>query len=101
MTQLATTKQPPHSKLYGAQAAKGDAMTTRKRAMSRPVDGLVRHPGLYRAQLSCKIGRDALEGKTQCPEGVSPIEWAMFNLLHAVEEIATAMKPNTEREVRT
>ena len=59
-----------------------------------------RHPGLYRAQLSCKIGRDVLEGKSETPDGVQPIEWAMFNLLHAVEEIAKAMMPplpdNTE-----
>ena len=71
-------------------------MTARKRAIVRPVDGLVRHPGLYRAQLSCKIGRDVLEGKTQCPDGVHPMEWAVFNLLHAVEEIATAMMPNKQ-----
>jgi len=57
-------------------------------------DAVIRHPGLYRAQLSCKIGRDVLEGKTQCPDGVQPMEWAMFNLLHAVEEIATAMMLN-------
>ena len=69
-------------------------MTARKRAMSRPVDGLVRHPGLYRAQLSCKLGRDALEGKTTPPDGVTPMEWAMFNLLHAVEDVATAMMQN-------
>lgn len=61
---------------------------------SGTTDGLVRHPGLYRAQLSCKIGRDVLEGKTQCPDGVQPMEWAMFNLLHAVDEIARAMTPN-------
>ena len=75
-------------------------MTTKKRAIGRPVDGFVRHPGLYRAQLSCKIGRDALEGKTQCPEGVQPIDLAMFNLLHAVEEIATAMMPNATHDGR-
>ena len=71
-------------------------MTTQKRAIVRPVDGLVRHPRLYRAQLSCKIGRDALEGKTTLPDGVAPMEWAMFNLLQAVEEIATAIMPNKE-----
>jgi len=64
--------------------------------MSRPVNG--RHPGLYRAQLSCKVGRDALEGKTTPPDGVTPMEWAMFNMLHAVEEIATAMMPNEKVE---
>ena len=73
-------------------------MTTKKRAIGRPVNGLDRHPGLYRAQLSCKLGRDALEGKTTPPGGVSQMQWAMFNLLHAVEEIATAMMPSDEAE---
>lgn len=76
-------------------------MTTKKRAMSRPVDGLVRHQGLYRAQLSCKIGRDVLEGKNDAPDGVQPMVWAMFNLLHAVEEIATAMMPNAANQARS
>jgi hypothetical protein len=44
--------------------------------------------GGYRCQMSCRIGRDALEGKTKTPPGVSPLEYAMFNLLHAVEELA-------------
>jgi len=42
----------------------------------------------YRCKLSCKIGRDALDGKTKAPQGVSPLEYAVFNLLHAVEELA-------------
>lgn len=42
----------------------------------------------YRCQLSCKIGREVLEGKTKTPAGVSPLEYAMFNLLHAVEELS-------------
>jgi hypothetical protein len=67
--------------------------------MSRPVYGLVRHPGLYRAQLSCRIARDVIEGKTAAPADVSHMEWAMFNLLHAVEEIATAMMPNSVIDV--
>ena len=42
----------------------------------------------YRCQLSCKIGRDALSGESKTPDGVSPIEYAIFNLLHAVEELS-------------
>lgn len=42
----------------------------------------------YRCQLSCQIGRDVLEGKTKTPAGVSPLEYAVFNLLHAVEELS-------------
>ena len=68
-------------------------MTTKKRDAGRPKE-FVRHPGLYRAKLSCKVGRDAIEGKITLPDGVEPMEWAMFNLLYAVEEIATAMMTN-------
>jgi hypothetical protein len=42
----------------------------------------------YRCQLSCQIGRDVLEGKTQPPAGRYPLEYAVFNLLHAVEELS-------------
>jgi len=63
-------------------------------------DLLARHPGLYRAQLFCRIGRDALEGKTKPPCGTTPTEYALYNLLHAVEEIATAMMPNVKDERR-
>jgi hypothetical protein len=65
------------------------------------VNGLFLHPGLYRAQLSCKIGRDAIEGKITPPDGATPMEWAMFNLLHAVEEIAIAMMPNDQAQLRS
>jgi len=58
------------------------------------LDPLVRHPGLYRAQLFCMLGRDALEGTTKPPCDATPTEYALYNLLHAVEEIATAMMPN-------
>jgi len=42
----------------------------------------------YRCKLSCEIGRDALEYKIKSPPGVSPLEYAVFNLLHAIEELA-------------
>lgn len=42
----------------------------------------------YRCKLSCRIGRDALEGKTQTPVGITRLEYAVYNLLHAVEELA-------------
>jgi hypothetical protein len=57
---------------------------------------LVQHPGLYRAKINCKIGRDGLEGKTQLPQGCSPTEYALFCLLQSVEEIADAMMPNDQ-----
>ena len=52
------------------------------------------HPGLYRAKLACRIGRDAIEGKTVPPEGCTPTEYALFHALHAIEEIADALLPN-------
>ena len=61
------------------------------------VEPIVRRKNaLYRAGLSCAIGRDAIEGRIEIPANVSPMEWAMFNLLHAVEEIASAIEPNAE-----
>lgn len=41
----------------------------------------------YRCQLSCRIGRDAIEGKMS-PVGRSSLEYAVFNLLHATEELS-------------
>jgi len=47
-----------------------------------------RERAAYRCKLSCQIGRDSLEYKFKTPPGVSPLEYAVFNLLHAVEELA-------------
>lgn len=54
---------------------------------------------LYRAVLSCKIGREALDGNVDTPPGVSDIEYALYNLLHAVQEIAEAMKTQEVEEI--
>jgi hypothetical protein len=45
----------------------------------------------YRAKLNCRIGRDVIEGKTVAPCNLSRMEYALYNLLHAVEAIADAM----------
>lgn len=42
----------------------------------------------YRCQLNCKVGRQALEGSTKPPQGVTALECAMFSLLHAVEDLS-------------
>jgi hypothetical protein len=47
----------------------------------------------YRCALSCKIGRDAIERKG-LPDGLTPTEYALYNLLHAVEDLAKAIGPN-------
>ena len=44
---------------------------------------LERYPALYRAKLSCKVGRRALEELRDDRQ-----DYALFCLLHAVEEIA-------------
>ena len=47
---------------------------------------------LYRAGAACRIGMDILNGKTPPPDGSSVTQYALYNLLHAVEDIAEAMK---------
>ena len=54
----------------------------------------------YRCQLSCKIGRDVLEGRTKTPHGVTPLEYAVFNLLHAVEELSKKGVPELMVEAK-
>lgn len=61
---------------------------------------------LYRVSLSCQIARDALEGKTR-PEthwSVTPSEYALFNLCHAIEDLSKAVaffnQPNPKVERR-
>jgi hypothetical protein len=46
---------------------------------------------LYRCELSCKIGRNVLEGKSVPPDDSTRLEYAIYNLLHAVSEIGAAM----------
>jgi hypothetical protein len=46
----------------------------------------------YRCQLSCKIGRDVLDGTTNPPAGISRMEYAMFNLLHAIEDLSQVVR---------
>lgn len=42
----------------------------------------------YRCQSSCEIGRKALDGKIKSPNGVTALEYAVFNMLHAIEELS-------------
>jgi hypothetical protein len=46
---------------------------------------------LYRAEASCRIGKESLSGKG-IPSDLNKSEYALFNLLCAIEEIAKAMK---------
>jgi len=45
---------------------------------------------LYRATLSCKIGKDACEGRG-IPSGVMREDWVFYQLFSALEEIARAL----------
>lgn len=56
--------------------------------MSKPKPKTKEEFAAWRCQAHCRIGRDALLGTSQPPEGVSPLEYAVFNLLHAVEELS-------------
>ena len=56
---------------------------------------LERTSELYRAKLACQIGRGVLEREHPTPPGVFPHEYALFNLLHAVEEIAEHLRKKT------
>jgi hypothetical protein len=43
---------------------------------------------LYRTRLACEIGKDVLTGKTRPPQGVPIVEYALYALFDAVQELA-------------
>ena len=45
---------------------------------------------LYRASLSCHIGRDACESRG-VPDGVNRDDWILYQLFSALEEIVRAL----------
>lgn len=49
----------------------------------------------YRATLSCQIGIEVMQGDRNPPEGVTPEQWGLYNLLHAVKALAEIHLPNT------
>jgi len=59
-------------------------------------DMLRRHPGLYRAMLACRVGRNAWENKATVPHGYTAGDWALYQLLFAVEEMTMALMPKKE-----
>lgn len=55
---------------------------------------------LYRAKLTCQVGRDFLDKKKSrslLPDVNSSLEQAMFSLLHAIEDIALALEQTDEK----
>lgn len=51
----------------------------------------------YRCHLACRIGIDALDGKIETPEGVTPLEFAVYNLLHAVAELSEQIEESQQK----
>lgn len=47
-----------------------------------------RQLALYKTRLVCGIGKAILNGKTKLPPGVPRVEYALYTLLEAVEELA-------------
>lgn len=47
---------------------------------------------LYRLKLSCQIGRDAINGSSKLPPNTSAVEYAIFNLLHAIEDLGAYLE---------
>ena len=43
-------------------------------------------------RLACKLGRDALDGKVEPPDYAGGLTFAVFNLLHAIEDLATLIE---------
>lgn len=80
--------------VYWGEITAAEYEAEKAKASGKPAEPPKQEPpklGLYRARLSCRIGRDALEGKN-VPPSINPTEYALYNLLHAVEEMATAME---------
>jgi hypothetical protein len=52
---------------------------------------------LERASLHCKIGKDALEGNTHPEALINATQYALYNLLDAVNEITIALRAKNEK----
>jgi hypothetical protein len=50
----------------------------------------------YRATLSCQIGIEVMQGDRKPPAGVTPEQWGLYNLLHAVKALAEIHLPNID-----
>ncbi len=50
------------------------------------------NPNAYRAKLQCKIGRDVLCKIIAEPRDMTRIEYAVWYLLHAVEDLAAELE---------
>ena len=53
---------------------------------------------LWRAVTCCGIGKKAINGETETPSGSTPLEYALYNLLCAVQDIARAMESEDRKD---
>jgi hypothetical protein len=56
-------------------------------------------PDLCRARMTCGIGKAVLNRETTAPDGATKMEYAMYHLLSAVEDIAMYLLKEKEREL--
>lgn len=56
--------------------------------MSDPKPKTPREWALCRTRMVCDIGKDVLSGKTRPPQGVPIVEYALYALFDAVQELA-------------
>jgi len=50
----------------------------------------------YRARLTCKIGRDVIEGKSAVPAGTLKHEYIQYLMFDAIEDIALGLQKMVE-----
>jgi hypothetical protein len=55
---------------------------------------------LIRARMCCDIGLDTLDGVNEAPSRTTSIEYAFYNLLHAVKNLVIAMQEDTKGKVK-
>jgi hypothetical protein len=57
----------------------------------RPAEQPLGNSDLYRCRLTCKLGRDACEGRG-VPEGVRREDWMAHLMFSAIDDLALAME---------
>jgi hypothetical protein len=62
---------------------------------------LKKYPELYRAEISCRIACEALNGENQAlPDDYQIMDYAIYNIAAAIGEIAAAMIKQHEQTER-
>jgi len=70
--------------------------TKRRLVKIHSMKNKIKHPEFYRARVSCRVGADAIDRGTPV-EGRDPMEYAIYNMLRAVEEIAAGLEKMEDR----